>query len=233
MIEVEHDYRQRQVRAPRAPQLGVGHLDAVRAVEAAGQAVAQAVLARVAKELRVFHRHRQQRGRRRQHPAPPLDARTLGESEHADRVAADHHRKHDLFFQLDAVALLPAVALQHDRLLGGQLAAVVDIRHWVTDLWWQQVQPATLGVFRRTNHHPHVGRAGQLRQMLEQHIADRIEIERPRQRLAERNQPFQIVRARLGFLRRSRGGHGLGLDFLPLILLMKKKHHRQNDEAGD
>ena len=69
--------------------------------------------------------------------------------------------------------------------------------------------------------------------MLEQHIADRIEIERPRQRLAERNQPLQIVRARLGFLRRSRGGHGLGLDFLPLILLMKKKHHRQNDEAGD
>ena len=87
VIEVEHDERDRHLRAPRAAQLGVDHLERVRAVEAAGQAVAQAVLAHLAEELRVAQRDAEQRRRRRERALPPFAERPgrFRHAEHADR----------------------------------------------------------------------------------------------------------------------------------------------------
>src|SRR5437588_494871 len=80
------------------PKLAVDHLERVRPVEAAGEAVAQAVLAQIAEQLGVAQRDREERAGGRQHALPRVAERRtrVRYAEHADDLSAGRETQADL-----------------------------------------------------------------------------------------------------------------------------------------
>ena len=224
VIDVEHDERHRRLRAPGAAQLRVDHVERVRAVEAAGEAVAQAVLAHLVKELRVAHRDREQRRRHGQHALPAEGGRRFGNAEHADRMTARRQRDAEVTLGGNRVRRRRAVwdqgAVREMLACALRLAAVLARR-----------AHEHLPVSAHPQQHPRFVGARQLGQVLDDDIADLFHFERAGERLPERDEPLHLHGARLGLvgvgLRRRRAR----LRFLPLALLMEEKHSRQ-DQKG-
>src|SRR5262249_30220080 len=96
VIQVDHDDRQRMAGAPRSSQLAVECLKRVPAVEAAGQAVAQAELPRFEKQLHVPDADCDDGCRLTEAPAVlAIKWRTSANAENADHgVGCDQRKTH-------------------------------------------------------------------------------------------------------------------------------------------
>jgi hypothetical protein len=223
VVEVEHDERDRQMRSARAAQFDVEHFERVRAVETAGQAVAEAVLAELLKELRVAQRDAEQRCRGRQHAPPAFRERprAFRQAEDADGVSAGGHRNADVPFHRHRVGSRPHLAVE--RPAGEVLACPFDLAAVLTRGSRERL-PVAVG----PHHRPRVVGAGQLRQVLRDDVADGFDVERAAERLAEHREALHLLGARLrgaaGFGRRP------GLRLLSLALLMEQEHDDQNEQ---
>ena len=83
------------------------------------------------------------------------------------------------------------------------------------------------------HHDPRPIGARQPWQLLQDDIPNRVERQRPAQRLAEGHQAFEFGRAGLGLLRICLGGPRQRLLLLAFALLVEDEHPRQDDERGE
>ena len=170
VIDVEHDQRDRRLRAARPPELDVDRINRVRAVEASGQAIAQAVVANLVEELGVADTDREQRRRHRHRPSPPFRERALRDAHDADQMSARGEWEADM--SLAGHCARGPRRLRAEHAIRDVLACPLDFAAGFVQRPGKRFPPSS-----GSEQHPRVVGSSQFGQMLEHDVADCLDIQ--------------------------------------------------------
>ena len=223
LIDVEHHDRERGAAAARAGQLGFERVETVGAVEAAGQRVAQAVIADLGEELHVAQRDAEQRRRRPDRAADFRSDAGRGDADHAGHLAADRDDVAE-----EAVLLHAVRALEP---LGRRLQDGVGHRFNLS------AAPPRLRAIGHAlpfgiaaDQHPDVGVRGERRQMAPDRFVQRVDGQRPAQRLPERHQGFELAGPGARGAGFARGRRGLGSHLAAVPVQVEHEHDAEDQQ---
>ena len=218
LIDVEKEDRDLAVAAAGARQLGLERVDAVGAVEAPGQRVAQPVLANVSEQLDVVQGDAEQRRRGADGAAAVRRGLRQGDAEHAADAAAAGDDVAHRAVSGDTVRL--------PQLLGRGVQHRVGNR-----LNRSRRPPCTRAIgdafpFRvAANQHPQLGAVGERGKVAPDRLVDGFNRQRAAQRLAERHQLLELTGASAGQLRFVCRRVGLDAHLAAIGLDMENEHH--------